>query len=405
MNNKKLRQTHKHLTLVFTGVVFVIVMTVGMSFLMANYISENSNQKKDIYAQVDIISAGMEENESFFTQYARQRIIEEVKKFRPWDIRGEKWSATKLSFIVLDDSNNLIFKEILQEPQFDEINFDSKKIYRDGHTYIFTKNIGDKKVIFYQNARYGFDDVWEDLLLLLFLAALLSSAVYFIGYVFVERALLPVEENIQDMTNFVHNAGHELKTPLAVMRGNLQIMQAEEKYDKQLLKKWLREIDNTNALLEGLIELSQIGKLSEKSTLALTIEVRKVVSELEGFANEKDIQIYNEVKGAFMLQANIQELHILLMNLVKNAIKYNKKWGEVRLTLNKNILTISDTGTGIADSEKNKIFERFYQWNTVRSNDGFGIGLSLVKKIADTNNWKISIMSKLWEGTSFEIIF
>jgi signal transduction histidine kinase len=67
-----------------------------------------------------------------------------------------------------------------------------------------------------------------------------------------------VEENLQDMTNFVHNAGHELKTPLAVMRGNLQIMQAEETYDKLLLKKSIREIDNTNSLLEGLIELSQV---------------------------------------------------------------------------------------------------------------------------------------------------
>jgi signal transduction histidine kinase len=94
-----------------------------------------------------------------------------------------------------------------------------------------------------------------------------------IGSIFVRRLLVPVEENLQDMTDFVHNAGHELKTPLSVMRGNLQVMQVEGKYDKKLLKKSIREIDNTNSLIEGLIELSQIGKLSERLPLALAIEV------------------------------------------------------------------------------------------------------------------------------------
>jgi signal transduction histidine kinase len=60
------------------------------------------------------------------------------------------------------------------------------------------------------------------------------------------------------MTDFVHNAGHELKTPLAILRGNLQVMQAEKKYDIKLIKKSLRDVDNSNLLLEGLIELSQV---------------------------------------------------------------------------------------------------------------------------------------------------
>jgi signal transduction histidine kinase len=98
-------------------------------------------------------------------------------------------------------------------------------------------------------------------------------------------------------------------------------------------------------------------------------------------------------------------LHILLMNIVKNAIKYNKKWWEVRITLHKNILTISDTGVWILKQEQDKIFERFYQGDSARSSDGFGIGLSLVKKIADANAWKIKLESEEWKGSSFKIIF
>jgi len=62
--------------------------------------------------------------------------------------------------------------------------------------------------------------------------------------------LFPVSQNFQDMSDFIHNAGHELKTPLAVMRGNLQVMQVEEKYDAALLKKNMKELDKMTSLLE-----------------------------------------------------------------------------------------------------------------------------------------------------------
>lgn len=84
-----------------------------------------------------------------------------------------------------------------------------------------------KKVIFYSRKHYDVDDFLRDIFILLGMTSLFSTLFYFLGYRFVERALKPVEENLADMQDFIHNAGHELKTPLALMRGNLQIMQAE----------------------------------------------------------------------------------------------------------------------------------------------------------------------------------
>jgi hypothetical protein len=85
----------------------------------------------------------------------------------------------------LDEENNLIFKEILQEPNFDDIDFERDEIYSDHETYIFSNNLGDRKIVFYQNMRYSSDDAMQDVLLLLFLASILSFLVYFIGYRFV----------------------------------------------------------------------------------------------------------------------------------------------------------------------------------------------------------------------------
>lgn len=75
------------------------------------------------------------------------------------------------------------------------------------------------------------------------------------------------------------------------------------------------------------------------------------------------------------------------------------------MSFEKNTLSIRDTGIGITPQEQEKIFERFYQVHNVRSEEGFGIGLSLVKKIADANTWKIRIQSELNEGTTFYLTF
>jgi len=66
----------------------------------------------------------------------------------------------------------------------------------------------------------------------------------------VYRALMPLEENLDDMKSFIHNAGHELKTPLAVMRGNLQIIEAEKKYDESLIHSSIKNVDTMNGLIE-----------------------------------------------------------------------------------------------------------------------------------------------------------
>lgn len=406
MKNKKLLKTHKHLTRIFTGVVFVIVLIVGFSFITAKYFSEDRDQKKEVSAQIKNISTGIKTDTNYLTKYSRQKIVEEVRKFRPWDIRWNRENnIEKISFLVLDEENNLIFKEILQEPWFEKIDFDAKWIYKDEETFMYTETIWDKKVIFYQKIRYSSWDVFSDILLLLFLATLLSGLVYFIWYRFVDSALRPVEENMKDMSDFIHNAGHELKTPLAVIRGNLQVMQVEEKFDKKLLKKSIREIDTTNTLIEWLRELSEVGKLSDKEHLALGVEVKRIEQELQSLAVEKKVHIHNTVEWPFIVVANPWELHIVIMNIMKNAILYNIKWWKIDVKLDKNILTISDSGVGMNTEEQEKIFERLYRGSNIRSEEWFGIGLSLVKKIVDANGWKISVESTLWEGSKFQIVF
>lgn len=406
MQNNKFTLTHKHLTLVFTGVVFAIVVIVGFSFLTAKYVNENRNQKREITSQVSSMVQGMKSDEDFFTKYARQKTINEIRKFRPWDIRrNQNNSWPKLSFFMLDSENNLVFKEILQEPKFDEINFESTWIYSDNETYIYTSNIWNSRVVFYQNVRYSWEDVLRDILLLIFLAGILSWFVYFIWYRFVGKALIPVKQNIQDMSDFTHNAGHELKTPLAVLRWNLQIMLAEKKYDTHLIDSSIKTIDNTDKLIEWLRDISQVWKAWEIQRINLPAFIREILADYIKPMKEKNITLELLLPKLSYVQANRQELEIFLKNIIKNAITYNKKGWKVMIKLEKNILTIIDTGIGIASENLERVFDRLFRESSVRDTTGHGIGLSLVKRIAETNGWKISLKSEKDAWSRFEVIF
>ena len=311
----------------------------------------------------------------------------------------------RLSFFVLDDQNNLIFKEILQEPRFDDIDFQMNRIISKDATYIFMSTVWENTIVFYQNLLYSWEDSLEDIILLFILASILSGLVYFIWYRFVGKALSPVRENIKDMSDFIHNAGHELKTPLAVLRWNMQVMQAEKNFDTKLLGESIITIDNANMLIEWLRELSQAGKVSRQEKINLPEYTRWIFAEFIPQMKEKNITLdilYPKLAPIF---ANKQELEIVLKNLIKNAILYNNQSWKIMTKIEKNTFTIIDTGIGIDWENIDKIFNRLYREWVARDAHGYGIGLSMVKKIVDANGWKIKVQSKKWEGTRFEITF
>ncbi len=328
MQHEKLVSTHRRLTFLFTGLVFFIVCILGFSTLGAKYFNEQRIQKTEFKKSSEEIKKLLEsENivlQTFFlNQFQERRKFENREK--PSDILERR---PFLSFFILDENNDIVFENILEKADFGNTRIpEDDAIYRDSQILYRSIDIDSsygKKVIFYTKLHYDLDDFMRDSMILLTMISLFSALFYFLGYRFVERALKPVEENLADMTDFIHNAGHELKTPLAVMRGNIQIMQAEEKIDKELMKQSLKEIDHMSKLIESLRELSEIGKLTEKQKLNLVIEVQKAVDELQHLALSKDVTLENTLTRYFFTEANPQELHVLLTNIIKNAIKYNK---------------------------------------------------------------------------------
>jgi two-component system phosphate regulon sensor histidine kinase PhoR len=122
-------------------------------------------------------------------------------------------------------------------------------------------------------------------------------------------------------------------------------------------------------------------------------------------AAEKHVTITGTITPHIRTRGDVPLVRQLMSNLIGNAIKFNMEKGEVRVTLKKDTLVIEDTGIGIAHDALPHIFDRFYQADTSRAKDGFGLGLAFVKRVVDVHGWTIAVKSAKGKGTTFTVKF
>lgn len=297
----------------------------------------------------------------------------------------------------IEDAQNL--KEIFTEDILQKITDTKISYYND---------LIVRKVNFHWLSYYFFDNNYDDtnlirsLILFLILDLVLLVPIWFLSRIYIRRILQPVQENIDTMTHFVHDAGHELKTPLAIMSGNLQLMRDFDKKDYSLIEESIATIDSMNESIQWLLELADLKMpdLKQKSNIFELVD-----SEIKKAKNDKNIKIFNHISHDCAVLASEKHLSILLRNLIENSIKYNKENWKVNIYFEKNILRISDTGIGMNDEDLKRIFDRFYRINKNSSIQGSGIGLTLVDKIARLYGWQIEVKSELDKGSTFIIKF
>jgi two-component system sensor histidine kinase CiaH len=118
----------------------------------------------------------------------------------------------------------------------------------------------NEQIIFLRKSGYPLEDLLRDILRFIILDILIIIPFYFMGRYFVRKTLEPVEENMSAMSHFIHDAGHELKTPLAIISGNLQILRESKKPDSTLVEESIKTIHDMSGALDGLLELSNLKK-------------------------------------------------------------------------------------------------------------------------------------------------
>lgn len=232
--------------------------------------------------------------------------------------------------------------------------------------------------------------------------------------------LVPLIEEIKYQRNlqsdmrqeFTANVSHELKTPLTAISGYAEMIENDiAKGDdvKRFAGKIRTESSRMLTLIGDIIKLSELdADAADKASD--TVDLKKTAAEcrdsLAVACREKDIMI--TIRGdAEPIQGNRTEIYELVYNLMDNAVKYNRQGGNVDVVLSGKTIRISDTGIGIPEKDRQRIFERFYRVDKSRSKEtgGTGLGLSIVKHVAEKHNAVITVASTLNVGTDITVDF
>ena len=232
-----------------------------------------------------------------------------------------------------------------------------------------------------------------------------------VGAVFIYRSVRRQLIMQQQQQNFMMAVTHELKTPVSVVRLNLETMQRyslDPEKQKKIIRMTLEETERLNFLTNNILISSQLEGARYKSSKE-DLDLSDLLKDcILNFRNRFPERIFKEeieqdadVKGDALL------LQMLINNLLENAIKYSPKESPVTALLKKHnsdiILQIMDEGPGIADEEKKKIFSKFYRIGNeaTRKTQGTGLGLYIVKQMVEAHSGKIWVESKLKEGSTF----
>lgn len=239
-----------------------------------------------------------------------------------------------------------------------------------------------------------------------------------IGYFLAGKTLYPIQKMVEEQNRFISDASHEFRTPLTALKSSLEVNLRDGNLSisdaKKIMKESIKDVNDLQKLSDSLLQLSQYEKpqtVSKFEKISLKQLVNESIKKVEPLAKNKNISI-----ESMMINGNLKgdryALIDLFMILLDNAVKYSQESSKIVINSKKSdrsvLISIKDSGIGIDEKDIPHLFDRFYRSDKARSKkdvDGYGLGLSIAKKIVDKHNGEIKIESKLKKGSTVIIKF
>jgi len=385
---KNLQNTKTKLTIMFTLIISVLFLIIWTSFFVFKFYSDKTNIEQK-YKNIEKIIFNKQKEIENFIKFSQKNIsqnnlnnldkegkkafeiikniLTEAKKSIKTDIENilvewesdfpffnEKIIVFWNSSIILSSKKNKQVKKdfnILYSNIEDSDKIDFKKYLNLKNWIIFEKklaviktNIWKKIALIFINRKYTSSDLFYDILYLILGIIFFSLIFYFIWNIFVKKVLKPVEENIDEMNNFIDNAGHELKTPLAAINSSAGLLKEMKTFDPELIQEVIDETNKSNEIIWALRSLSKISKNAETETFSIKSVIKEVIISQKEKIKAKKINFEFDTKNKDInINANKNYFYILVSNIIWNAIKYNKQHWKITIKIENNSLIITDT--------------------------------------------------------------
>lgn len=314
------------------------------------------------------------------------------------------------SFITMNEE---VIKEAVAKAVATSANFG--KIKAGDFSYSFLK----KETYF--GTRIAFVDrtfLQESLrsIFIIFMAVAGASLIilFLISVFLANRAIEPIKEAFEKQEQFIADASHELKTPLAIVKTNLAVIEGNKYETVESQSKWLDFIhlqtDRMSNLINDMLSLAKLDSLEQTvlfQSFNLSDLINGVVLAFEAASFENNIELRTDIQEDVFFYGDKNGFERLITILMDNAIKNTPKKGLIIVSLactkNNIEIIVKNTGAGIDPKDIDKIFERFYRADSSRAREsgGYGLGLAIAKSIVQNHNGKIYAKSNLGEDTSF----
>ncbi len=237
----------------------------------------------------------------------------------------------------------------------------------------------------------------------------------FLSYFLSGQTLEPIIQALNKQKKFVSDASHELRTPLTAIKTEAEVLNRSkratvEEY-KEFTQSLIEEINKLSSLTQSLLQIAKLDNnkdINPSQKVDVNSLLEKLTNNYKKYASKNDVELlYIPSNKNLIAKTDEYKLERLLSIIIDNAIKYNMENGKVTVETDGDsdhlFIKISDTGIGIDPKHINKIFDRFYRASDDRNDEGFGLGLSIAKELADQIQANLKVESVLGNGTTFTI--
>lgn len=396
--------------------VFMCVLIYLLTAVIAKRLTENivAPIEQISFTEIDKQCSPYEELQPFISKIAYQsrEIKHQTERVERQKLRLQAVSdSMNEGLAVLDRDGNILS---LNRGAARVLHIDNPDAVKSTSLLSLTGNDPDfaaKLAAAYQNKRGSFTYKTGDQTYELFYSPV-SDGKDVIGVVILLFDITEKLKNEQIRTEFTANVSHELKTPLTSIHGYAQLITsglARPEDTPLFAEKIEKESSRLMALVEDIIQLSNLdeGAEPEKAVFSVHPMLAEILDTLSLAAEKKNVH-FSLGDGDFRICAGQSQMHELFYNILDNAVKYNKDGGRVDVSVDPcGKVRIADTGIGIPDDLRERIFERFFRVDKSHSKmvNGTGLGLSIVKHIAMNNHIDIQVNSTLGKGSVFTVDF
>lgn len=236
-----------------------------------------------------------------------------------------------------------------------------------------------------------------------------------LGFFLAGQTLQPIQEMLEEQNRFISDASHELRTPLTSLKAAFEVHLRDKKHSltqaDTLINESLADVNKLQSLSESLLQLVQYESTGKEIIFA-KISVKKIIDQaihvVKPLASLKKIKINTKTTDVYVM-GNLQSLTDALVIILDNAVKYSQSNKSIDVSAKKTdghvIIEVKDYGTGIKADALPHVFDRFYRGDSSRSEHGYGLGLSIAKKIVKLHHGDITVHSKIDHGTTLQLKF